>query len=127
MSRALECRLKKWPVRIVPPIIRKYHFSGILVLKSKRTLTKIYKKHRHLRLHIYRLGGVEVLTPFRGLLGCQNYVHPEIKCLFGGFYYHLLFSLARKRFYPQRSSGQAVVTGVVASPRRYEPSLLSRI
>ena len=31
------------------------------------------------------------------------------------------------RFYPQRSSGQAVVTDVVPSPPRYVPSFLSRI
>ena len=31
------------------------------------------------------------------------------------------------KFYPQRSSGQAVVTGVVPSPLRYVPSFLSRI
>ena len=35
----------------------------------------------------------------------------------------LLSSLTRKRFYPQRSSGQAVVRGVVPSPPpRYVPS-----
>ena len=34
----------------------------------------------------------------------------------------LFSSSTRKRFYPQRSSGQAVVTGVVASPR-YVPSI----
>ena len=38
----------------------------------------------------------------------------------------LLPGSTRRRFYPQRSSGQAVVTGVVPSPR-YEPSFLSRI
>ena len=32
-------------------------------------------------------------------------------------------SSTRKRFYPQRSSGQAVVTGVVPSPPRYVPSI----
>ena len=32
-----------------------------------------------------------------------------------------------RRFYPQRSSGQAVVTGVLPSPPRYVPSILSRI
>ena len=35
----------------------------------------------------------------------------------------LLSSSTRKRFYPQRSSGQAVVTGVVRSPPRYVPSI----
>ena len=33
----------------------------------------------------------------------------------------LLSSSTRTRFYPQRSSGQAVVTGVVPSPPRYVP------
>ena len=36
----------------------------------------------------------------------------------------LLYSSTRRRFYPQRSSGQAVVTGVVPSPTRYVPSFL---
>ena len=35
--------------------------------------------------------------------------------------------LTRRRFYPQRSSAQAMVTGVVPSPPRYVPSFLSRI
>ena len=35
----------------------------------------------------------------------------------------LLSSSTRRRFYPQRSSGQAVVTGVVPSPPRYVPSI----
>ena len=39
----------------------------------------------------------------------------------------LLSSSTRRRFYPQRSSGQAVVTGIVPSPPRYVPSSLSRI
>ena len=39
----------------------------------------------------------------------------------------LLSSSTRRRFYPQRSSGQAVVTGVVPSSPRYVPSFLSRI
>ena len=39
----------------------------------------------------------------------------------------LLSSSTRRRFYPQRSSGQAVVTGVVPSPPRYGPSFLSLI
>ena len=39
----------------------------------------------------------------------------------------LLSSPTRRRLYPQLSSGQAVVTGVVPSPRRYVPSLFSRI
>ena len=53
------------------------------------------------------------------------------------FSYFILFYLnhhfyfpalrTRRRFYPQRSSGQAVVTGVVPSPPRYVPSCLSRI
>ena len=38
----------------------------------------------------------------------------------------LLSSSTRRRFYPQRSPGQAVVTGVVPSPPRYVPSFLSR-
>ena len=38
-----------------------------------------------------------------------------------------LSSSTRSRFYPQRCSGQAVVTGVVPSPPRYVPSFLSRI
>ena len=38
----------------------------------------------------------------------------------------LLSSSTRRRFYPQRSCGQAVVTGVVPSPR-YMPSFLWRI
>ena len=33
-------------------------------------------------------------------------------------------SSTRRRFYPLRSSGQAVVTGVVPSPPRYVPSFL---
>ena len=37
-------------------------------------------------------------------------------------YFILLSSSTRRRFYPQRSSGQAVVTGVVPS-RRYVPSI----
>ena len=36
-------------------------------------------------------------------------------------------SSTRRRFYPQRSSGQAVVTGVVPSPPWCVPSFLSRI
>ena len=36
----------------------------------------------------------------------------------------LLSSSTRRRFYPQRSCGQAVVTGVVPSPPRYVPSFL---
>ena len=39
----------------------------------------------------------------------------------------LLSSSTCKRFYPQRSSGQAVVTGAVPSPPRCVPSFLSRI
>ena len=39
----------------------------------------------------------------------------------------LLSSSTRRRFYPQRSPGQAVVTGVVPSPPRYVPSSLTRI
>ena len=39
----------------------------------------------------------------------------------------LTSSSTRRRFYPQRSSGQAVVTGVVPSPPRYMPPFLSRI
>ena len=39
----------------------------------------------------------------------------------------LLSSSTRRRFYPQRSSGQAVVTGVVSSTPRYVPSFLSGI
>ena len=39
----------------------------------------------------------------------------------------LLFSSTLRRFYPQRPSGQAVVTGVVPSSPRYVPSFLSRI
>ena len=35
----------------------------------------------------------------------------------------LLSSSARKRFYPQRPSGQAVVTGVVPFSPRYVPSI----
>ena len=35
----------------------------------------------------------------------------------------LLSSSTRWRFYPQRSSGQAVVAGVVPSPPRYVPSI----
>ena len=35
--------------------------------------------------------------------------------------------LVCRRLYPQRSSGQAVVTGVVRSPPQYVPSFLSRI
>ena len=38
-----------------------------------------------------------------------------------------LSSSTRRRLYPQRSSGQAVVTSVVPSPPRYVPSFLSRI
>ena len=33
----------------------------------------------------------------------------------------LLVSLTRRRFYPQRASGQAVVTGICPSPPRYVP------
>ena len=48
-------------------------------------------------------------------------------------YYFLFFVLSslllsistRRRFYPQRSSGQAVVTGVVSSPPRYVPSIFA--
>ena len=39
----------------------------------------------------------------------------------------LLSSSTPGRFYPQRSSGHAVVTGFVPSPPRYMPSILSRI
>ena len=39
----------------------------------------------------------------------------------------LLSSSTRTRFYPQRSSGQAVVTGAIPSPPRYVPSFLSRM
>ena len=39
----------------------------------------------------------------------------------------LRFSSTRRRFYPQRSSGQAVVTGVAPSPPQYVPWFLSRI
>ena len=40
----------------------------------------------------------------------------------------LLSSSTRRKFYPQRSSGQVVVTtGLVPSPPRYVPSSLSRI
>ena len=39
----------------------------------------------------------------------------------------LLSSSTRRRFYSQRSSGQAVVTGVVHSTRGYVPSFLSHI
>ena len=38
----------------------------------------------------------------------------------------LLSSSIRRRFYPQRSSGQAVVTGVVHPPPRYVPSSFIR-
>ena len=38
----------------------------------------------------------------------------------------LLHSSSNRRLYPQRPSGQAVVTGVIPSPR-YVPSFLSRI
>ena len=41
-------------------------------------------------------------------------------------HFFFLSSSTRWRFYPQRSSGQAVVTGVVSSPR-YVPSFLSSI
>ena len=39
----------------------------------------------------------------------------------------LCSSSTHRRFYPQRFSGQAVVTGVVPSHPRYVPSFLSRI
>ena len=39
----------------------------------------------------------------------------------------LLSSSIYRSFYPQRSSGQAVVTGVVPSPPPYVPSFLSHI
>ena len=35
----------------------------------------------------------------------------------------ILSSSSRRRFYPQRAPGQAVVTGVVPSPPRYVPSI----
>ena len=38
-------------------------------------------------------------------------------------YFHLLSSLPRRRFYPRRPSGQAVVTGVYHSPSRYVPCI----
>ena len=51
-------------------------------------------------------------------------------CLFNLYFYHHFYfpgQLVYRRFYPQQFSGQAVVTGVVPSPPRYVPSLLSRI
>ena len=39
-------------------------------------------------------------------------------------YFILLSSSTRRRFYPQRPSGQAVVTGAVPSPPRYVPSFM---
>ena len=48
-------------------------------------------------------------------------------CFFITFTFQLNSYIAYRRFYPQRSSGQAVVTGVVPSPPRYVPSFLSRI
>ena len=54
--------------------------------------------------------------------------NPGSAFVFVFFSSSLLFSSStRRRFYPQRSSGQAVVTGVVPSPPRYVPSFLSRI
>ena len=47
--------------------------------------------------------------------------------LFNFFHRHFLLSSSTHRSYPQRSSGQADVTGVVPFPPRYVPSFLSRI
>ena len=59
----------------------------------------------------------------------EGYTAVHVSRTFFFFQHHFSFpaQLTRRRFYPQRSAGQAVVTGVIPSPPRYVPSFLSRI
>ena len=66
---------------------------------------------------------VEVPHVFSGF----DWNTPQLTRVFFFFASLLLSSSIRRRFSPPRSSGQAVVTGVVPSPPRYVPSFLSLI
>ena len=73
ISRALECRLQKWLVKIAPPTIEKYHFSGISVVRSQRKLAK--KKHHHFRLEVlvsgvYLVVATKFITPRKSVPWC---------------------------------------------------------
>ena len=71
---------------------------------------------------------ISQLTFFYFVLPSIYSVVPGIFLFLFIFFPSLLHSSStRRRFYPQRPSGQAVVTGVVPSPPRYAPSILSRI
>ena len=69
------------------------------------------------------LGSTEIVPP--GIWYCKYFIYCSIYS--GVFIFYsgvslLLSSSTRRRLYPRRSSGQAVVTGVVPSPPRYVPS-----
>ena len=85
----------------------------------------LYRLHRTLEL----LSGISI--EIGGYLVLPRYgssVMRRVSFFFFFLWPSLLFSSStRRRFYPQRSSGQAVVTGVVPSPPGYVPSFLSRI
>ena len=63
---------------------------------------------------------VDYLRCGRLLIG-SRVLHDVVGAFFSSL---LLSSSTRRRFYPQRSSGQAVATGAVPSPPRYVPLIL---